>query len=389
MTAINYTPGETPISIIDGHRTLTPAACFSWDSSLGAVVFVPPLSMLNPTAPPPTHFPSPTAAPILSLAWADLTGEILVVCSSEVAPTSLRAIDPLTGGSRIIPTALPPTLVASGRSTNAFASNGDQILVVFIHGDAPATTPRTLPHTAHAIAYDDARDDVALVSRTARKLMRIDRSLAGVIEVRDIPTVVPMGTRIQIAINPKEDGVIYLWSEASASIWRLVPPATGTLMTATALNLTAAPQPRSLDFTDQGHMLVSNNGSLVEFQPGSAPGTWVVDTTSVFVGKPAAQNFRVMRSRSNFEVGVHDTPGWTTNIDPINLPTFPVAPDCAADIAPNLNVDDMVNVGDLLAVITAWGPCPSQVRCVGDIDDDDDVDVADLLGVITAWGPCP
>ena len=32
MTAINYTPGDDVIRLIDGHRTITPAQCYSWDS---------------------------------------------------------------------------------------------------------------------------------------------------------------------------------------------------------------------------------------------------------------------------------------------------------------------------------------------------------------------
>ena len=55
---------------------------------------------------------------------------------------------------------------------------------------------------------------------------------------------------------------------------------------------------------------------------------------------------------------------------------------CAADI----NGDDQVNVTDLIAVITAWGPCPG---CPADVNDDGQVNVTDLIAVITAWGPCP
>lgn len=48
-----------------------------------------------------------------------------------------------------------------------------------------------------------------------------------------------------------------------------------------------------------------------------------------------------------------------------------------------------VDVSDLLAVISAWGPCPDPNDCPADIDGDDVVGVIDLLAVINAWGPCP
>jgi len=55
---------------------------------------------------------------------------------------------------------------------------------------------------------------------------------------------------------------------------------------------------------------------------------------------------------------------------------------CPADI----NGDDLVNVNDLLAVISSWGatgPNPA------DINGDSIVDVNDLLAVVSAWGVCP
>jgi len=60
-------------------------------------------------------------------------------------------------------------------------------------------------------------------------------------------------------------------------------------------------------------------------------------------------------------------------------------PACPADI----NHDGSVNVNDLLAVITGWGPCPQPPAvCSGDVNNDGQVDVNDLLAVITSWGNC-
>ena len=56
---------------------------------------------------------------------------------------------------------------------------------------------------------------------------------------------------------------------------------------------------------------------------------------------------------------------------------------------PDINGDGAVNVTDLLAIITAWGPCDG---CPEDINLDGSVGVIDLLEVIGAWGgdqPCP
>ena len=57
-------------------------------------------------------------------------------------------------------------------------------------------------------------------------------------------------------------------------------------------------------------------------------------------------------------------------------------PTCPADVDGNGSVD----VGDLLAVLGAWGctTCPAE-----DIDDNGVVEVGDLLAVLGAWGGCP
>ena len=60
---------------------------------------------------------------------------------------------------------------------------------------------------------------------------------------------------------------------------------------------------------------------------------------------------------------------------------------CSGDI----NNSGSVNVGDLLAVISAWGGCqqPCPPYCSADVNHDCLVNVADLLSVINAWGACP
>jgi hypothetical protein len=63
---------------------------------------------------------------------------------------------------------------------------------------------------------------------------------------------------------------------------------------------------------------------------------------------------------------------------------------CPADITDN----GLVNISDLLAVISAWGPCMSgPLGCPEDIapppNGDGVVGIGDLLAVISGWGACP
>lgn len=56
--------------------------------------------------------------------------------------------------------------------------------------------------------------------------------------------------------------------------------------------------------------------------------------------------------------------------------------------AGDVNGNGVVNVSDLLAVINAWGSCPSPCppTCTADMNDDCVVNVSDLLAVINNWG---
>jgi hypothetical protein len=64
---------------------------------------------------------------------------------------------------------------------------------------------------------------------------------------------------------------------------------------------------------------------------------------------------------------------------------------CPSDIVAN----DAVDVNDLLAVISTWGPCAAPCPgspCAADVapaGGDCVIDVNDLLAVISTWGPCP
>ncbi len=57
-----------------------------------------------------------------------------------------------------------------------------------------------------------------------------------------------------------------------------------------------------------------------------------------------------------------------------------------AGVPGDVTGDGLVNVFDLLAVISAWGPCPQPQNCPADLTGDGTVNVADLLFVIGHWG---
>jgi hypothetical protein len=63
----------------------------------------------------------------------------------------------------------------------------------------------------------------------------------------------------------------------------------------------------------------------------------------------------------------------------------PPAGMCPVPCTGDVDGDGAVAVGDLVAVILAWGPCAG---CAADVNGDGTVDVQDLVEVILHWGPC-
>ncbi len=42
----------------------------------------------------------------------------------------------------------------------------------------------------------------------------------------------------------------------------------------------------------------------------------------------------------------------------------------------------------IVAVLLDWGPCPVKPAACPDVDGNGQVDVGDLVEVVLAWGPC-
>jgi hypothetical protein len=64
---------------------------------------------------------------------------------------------------------------------------------------------------------------------------------------------------------------------------------------------------------------------------------------------------------------------------------FRIVPGRGAGCPSDVDQDGSTGVGDLIAVLLAWGGSDP----AADVDGSGTVDVADLVALILAWGPCP
>lgn len=150
--------------------------------------------------------------------------------------------------------------------------------------------------------------------------------------------------------------------------------------------------------------------SLDGFDPGNEPSTYLPDAMTMpvmlnrapagFSHKRLALEVGEIAEGGNGLLGHDETTEdisitWDGSGIAFTPPTPGVvdlldAPICRGDIAPPKG-NGIVNVDDLLTVISTWGPCEDGALCVADIappEGNGVVNVDDLLAVISAWGEC-
>lgn len=81
-----------------------------------------------------------------------------------------------------------------------------------------------------------------------------------------------------------------------------------------------------------------------------------------------------------YEAGNASSHFGTLAVDRILLESIPAGP------VSDVDGDGVVGIGDLLAMLAAWGTCPDPDACPADVNDDGQVDIADLLQVLADWG---
>jgi len=74
------------------------------------------------------------------------------------------------------------------------------------------------------------------------------------------------------------------------------------------------------------------------------------------------------------------------DVPSLNMAKWRPEPSSTTACPADLNGDGDVTLGDLLQLLSAWGPCRD---CPEDLDGSGAVDLSDLLILLAQWGPCP
>ena len=166
---------------------------------------------------------------------------------------------------------------------------------------------------------------------------------------------------------------------------------------ASSASSTFLPIGSALDIWGHGADLTCVRHHTQQLSPG--PVTAVLSSSIQFNNDVRGGNSgsSIHRNGEIFGVVTHCAPTGCPNIGTrIDLAAFVAARNavctcsCNADVVPT----GVVDVNDLLAVVSTWGPCPAvPAACLADVvpapSGNGIVDINDLLAVITTWGPCP
>ncbi|MHC4948736.1 MAG: DNRLRE domain-containing protein [Planctomycetota bacterium] len=141
------------------------------------------------------------------------------------------------------------------------------------------------------------------------------------------------------------------------------------------------------DFDPAARASLDVTGTPGPWTWGSTPG--LVADVQAWLDEPAADHgWLLLGNEASFNTARRFASREAT--DPAVRPSLaleftPAPASCPADVDGSGTVD----VHDLLAVISAFGPCPPGEECPADLNGNGFVGVLDLLLVLLSWGPCP
>ena len=189
-----------------------------------------------------------------------------------------------------------------------------------------------------------------------------------------------------------DEGNFFCWDESRDAAWIGKPGSDAVFLATPIVGAGEADveihvidpdvTPIGIMVDDMGHVLLNTGDKWQEYRLSDESGEWTRVGSSPFDGMPVGQITQLSRSHTNYDPDVHLAEEWI-NIFPTSFGEAIV--DCNGD----LDNDRVVGFGDLLMILSAWGPCPTDAYCDADLDYSGDVGFGDVVSLLASWGDCP
>ena len=375
VSAIAYPSDDGLIRLLDAYVTLKPMYMLSFQQigNTFQLVRFNPLGW-DALGGGSTGMGSISGISDMALEMVDESALVLVDVGAAGPVRQLRRVDLPTGTQTTVVDDPSMQGFTLGRDGRIYAHDGGKLYCYRPDGTLEGATS-SIP-TPSALAYDDEHDHVVVLSIPERKVARLTAGLSPV-GVATLPPDVILAGDGSVIVNPL-DHEIYLVSGGSSKIIRVTgaaPPFGVQQITVPGLA-----GPRRLGAGDDGALFVATPEGLRVVRPVGAG--WALDPASPFAGLPITGPFVNLRSRSNVDPAIHDTPGWDNIPAGELLPIGIDVPDCVADLDGN----GLVDGADIARLLGNWGV---QGDAAADLDNNGIVNGADLGILIASWGPCP
>ncbi len=315
MTAINYDPENEKHAYLDGYLAIRPKAGYSFQPggpSSSFIQFIGPWSFLG------GHSSGETSFEFAGLLNDAVIGpdwnSFFTLVSVDDLPVDLCQLDLLSGEMIKIADIPDAETMVFGRKRGLYVKTQDMLLMVDVMSEDPIQQATDLPVPCDQMCYDDARDEVILLSSEAKKILRYPEDLGAEPHTSSIPETVPLGGEDLLALNPAT-GELWILPESSSCLYRLGFDEAGDAI-AEMVCLPGISAPTSVDFDDQGHLYVVQGGRPAEFMM-SESGAWTQVDDSPWSAYQTDGPFRMLKSRTNHDPSM-DEPG-PQHIDPAEL----------------------------------------------------------------------
>jgi hypothetical protein len=409
VTVLEYNPDADQIRFIDNILALYPGFGFSFDGVQLNVAFLGDASFTIGV--PTTHFDPPVGETFIEAAFHPDLHSFYVLTTGGPNDTLLlqqlhrndAAIEEMT----LVYEGLEQAQCCDcemvvGRNRDVYIACGGEILRLGERsGEWAEIDSFAWSRPAQDIAYNDKTDEVIVLSMLERHLLIAPPNLGSEVDPvfeYAIPDIVPPAPEACMAINPATNSIWITTIANPNQLYELIPQQAGTelILIPIVHTLPLAENARCVDFDDRGHLLVTTaDGKVREYMEGGA-NRWIHVPDGWYANLKVGPEFRVARSRSNFDPDVHADHSVYIPLD--ELPEIGIAHrDCPGDFVSSRTfqppADGVVDGADLAFLLGEWGPNPGSpadmVTSASFLPPPDGiVDGADLAVLLGGWGEC-
>lgn len=331
MYAVDFNPSLSKNAYIDRYYAVRPKAGYSLvDSETG-----PPLIWIDLGAlfegyggPDTKTFEWTLTTEVLDLVLGpDETQVYVLTTAVGAAQTTIHSLA-LADGS-VTPVASVPGVnkLFFGRDRSLYALRPDRLYRIDLNQEPATSYSTALPVLADALTFDDATDEVVVLSTSAAQILRYPFHLdVAQPEQLVIPGSIATGITPALTVDP-DDGRIWVANPSAGRVHALTYDGGGGAPIVASVSLPGLTAPTSVDVDDHGRLFIADGGRVREAEFDGT--SWVDVPNSAWTGVTTGDQFRITRSRTNHDPSLHSGPGWRN-----------LQPDEVASLAPGLSIPD-------------------------------------------------